>query len=99
MYRIEREVTFRALAEMVRGLPIAVQLAKHYKQTAGVDLQIVRALTGTPGRIRFVAQVDSLDEWNRVQDKIAQDPAFQKLLGEFAPLIEGTKTYDQIWSA
>lgn len=97
MYRIEREITFRTLADMVRGLPIASRIATHYKESAGADLQIARAMTGTPGRIRFFAQLDSLDEWNRVQDKVGQDPAFHKLLSEFGPLIEGTKTYDQIW--
>ena len=99
MYTFVREVSFRSLAEMMRGMPLASQIVKYYKEAAGVDIQIQRALTGSPVCLRYVTQLESLDEWQKVQDKVAQDPAFLKLLGEMGPLVDGSKTNDQIWRA
>ncbi len=97
MYTFVREVSFRSLAEMMRGMPLAGQIVKYYQEAAGVDIQIQRAITGSPVCVRYVTQIESLDEWQKVQDKVAQDPAFHKLLGEMGPLVDGSKTNDQIW--
>lgn len=62
----------------------------------GVDIQIHRALSGSPVCTRFVSHLDSLDEWQRVQPKVGLDPEFHKMLAEMAPLVDGGKTNDQL---
>jgi hypothetical protein len=99
MYTFEREATFKTIADMMRGLPITAQIVKYYKEAAGIDIQVQRALTGSPVCVRFVSQLESLDEWQKVQEKVAQDPAFHKLLGELAPMVDGSRTNDRIWRA
>ncbi|TFY99811.1 hypothetical protein [Ramlibacter rhizophilus] len=99
MYTFIREVSFKTMADMMRGLPVAQRMVKHYKEVGGVDIQIQRALSGSPVCVRFVAQLDSLDEWQRVQSKIATDPEFHKMLGEMGPLVDGGRTNDQLWQS
>jgi len=99
MYTFIREVSFRTIADMMRGLPVAQRIVKHYKEVGGVDVQIHRALSGSPVCVRYVAQLESLDEWQRVQAKIGQDPEFHKMLQEMAPLVDGGKTHDQLWQS
>lgn len=97
MYTFIREVSFKTMADMMRGLPTATRVVKHYKEVSGVDIQIQRALTGSPVCIRYVAQLDSLDKWQAIQNKMAQDAEFHKMLGEMAQFVDGGKTHDQIW--
>ncbi len=92
-----REVTFRSMADAMKGMQVATQVVKFYKEAVGVDLQLQRAISGSPVRLRFVAQLESLDKWQADTAKIAKDPAFHKLLGEMALLVDGTKTHDELW--
>ncbi|WBY03234.1 hypothetical protein PE066_06790 [Ramlibacter tataouinensis] len=97
MYTFVREVTFRTMADMMRGLPVAAEIVKFYKDVAGTEIRVQRALTGSPVCIRYVAELDSLDEWQRIQEQVAQNPVFHKLLAEMGPLVDGSRTHDQIW--
>ena len=99
MYTFVREVAFKTLADMMRGMATATRIVKHYKEVGGVDIQIQRALTGSPVCIRYVTQLDSLDRWQAIQAKIAQDPEFHNMLGEMAQFVDGSKTHDQIWQS
>jgi len=97
MYTFIREATFKTMADAVRGMSVATQIVKYYKDTIGADLQLARPISGSPLRLRFITQLESLDKWQADQTKVVQDPAFHKLLAEFAPLVDGSKTYDEIW--
>jgi len=97
MYTFIREATFKTMVDAMRGAPIAAQIAKHYKEMTGIDVQLMRPISGSPVRLRFIGQIESLDQWQAHQTKMAQDPAFHKLLAEFGPLVDGSKTYDEIW--
>lgn len=99
MYTFVREVSFKTIADMMRGMPVVQRVVKHYKDVSGVEVQVLRPLSGSPVCMRFVAQLDSLDEWQRVQTKIGMDPEFRKMLAEMAPLVDGGKTNDQLWQS
>jgi hypothetical protein len=94
-----REVTFKTIADAMKGMQVAAQVVKFYKESVGVDVQLQRALSGVPTRVRFVAQLESLDKWQADSAKVIQDPAFHRLLAEMAPLVDGTKTVDELWAA
>lgn len=93
-----REVTFRSMADAARGAPLVAQVVKYYKEAVGVDVQVQRAISGSPLRVRYVAQLDSLDKWRADSAKVAQDPAFHKLLGEMVPLVDASRTCDELWA-
>ena len=97
MYTITREVTFKTLSDAVRAMPLVAAITKYYKDKLNVDLRIMRPIGGTPTRLRFVFEMESLDAWQAGQMKAVQDPEYQKVLGEFGPLVDGSKTYDEIW--
>lgn len=94
-----REVAFRSMADALKGMPIAEQVVKFYKESVGVDIQLQRAISGAPTRLRFVAQLESLDKWQADSAKVMQDPAFHRLLGEMAQLVDPSKTNDELWLA
>jgi hypothetical protein len=98
-YIFVRDVTFKSMADAMKGMPVAAQIVKLYKEAVGVEIQMQRPLSGCPVRLRYVAQLDSLDKWQADTAKMAQNPAFHKLLGELAPLVEGTRTQDELWAA
>lgn len=98
-YLFVREVTFKSIADSVKGMQVATQVVKFYKEAVGQDIRLQRALSGAPTRLRFVAQLDSLDRWQADSTKVNQDPAFHRLLGEMAPLVDASKTCDELWVA
>jgi hypothetical protein len=97
MYTFIREITFRTMVDAVRGAPISQSVARLYKEAHGLDVSLMRPIAGSPLRLRFVSQMASMDAWREVQMKAMQDLAMQKLLAEIAPLVDGSKTYDDIW--
>jgi hypothetical protein len=97
MYTFIREVTFKTMADAVRAKPITDLISKYYKDTHKVEMRLMRPIGGSPIRLRFVVEMQSLDAWAAMQTKAIQDPAFQKLLGEIGPTVDGGKTYDEIW--
>lgn len=92
-----REVTFKSMADAMKGMQVATRVVKFYKEAVGTDIQLQRAISGSPVRLRFVAQLDSLDKWQADSAKVTQDPAFHQLLGEMALLVDGTRTNDELW--
>ncbi|HUP09549.1 MAG TPA: hypothetical protein VMU47_20490 [Caldimonas sp.] len=60
-------------------------------------MTLLRPVAGSPLRARFVWQLESMDASRAIQLKSAQDPTFQKPLQEIAPLVDGSKTVDEIW--
>jgi hypothetical protein len=97
MYIVIREATFKNLVEAQRGMPVAANIVKYLKETHKREVRLLRSITGSPLRVRFVSETESLDDWQKIQQKAAQDPAFQKLLAELAPTVDGSKTLDEIW--
>ena len=97
MYTFTREVTFKTMIDAVRGAPVAQAVAQYYQSAHGVTLHLSRPVTGTPTRLRFTYQMESIDASQALTRKAAMDPAFHKLLAEIGPLVDGTKTFDEIW--
>jgi hypothetical protein len=97
MYTFIRESSFKTMIDAVRGMPISLAIAEYYKKEHGVDVTLQRPVTGSPLRIRFISQMESMDAWRALQMKAVRDPAFQKLLAEIGPLVDGGKTFDEIW--
>jgi hypothetical protein len=97
VYTIMRDVSFKTMADGLRAAPIMAQIAKFYKETSGIELQMLRPASGSPTRLRIVCTIESLDSWQDKQARIAQDPAFQKLLNELSQFVDGSKTNDEIW--
>lgn len=85
------------MIDAVRATPVTQTIVKYYKEVHGLDMKLMRPVTGSPARMQFVSQMDSIDASRAMQLKAAQDPTFQKLLAEMAPLVDGSKTYDEIW--
>ncbi len=56
-----------------------------------------RPIAGSPTRLRFVSRMESMDASRALNLKAAQDPVFQKYLAEMALLVDGSKTFDEIW--
>ncbi|HEY0884927.1 MAG TPA: hypothetical protein VGE20_06585 [Ramlibacter sp.] len=94
-----REVIFKSMADAMKGMQVAARVVKFYKEAVGTDIQLQRAISGSPVRLRFVAQLDSLDKWRADSEKVSQDPAFHQLLGEMALLVDGTRTTDELWAS
>jgi hypothetical protein len=92
-----REATFKSMADALKGMQVATRVVKFYKEAVGADIQLQRAISGSPVRLRFVAQLDSLDQWHADSAKVTQDPAFHQLLGGMALLVDGTRTNDELW--
>ena len=82
---------------MIRGIPIAQAIFKYYKDAHGLEMKVLRPVAGSPLRVRFIAQMDSMDAFRSLQLKAGQDSNFQKLLAEIGPLVDGSKTIDEIW--
>jgi hypothetical protein len=97
MYTFIREASFKNMIDVVRGVPITQSIVKYYKDTHGMEIRVLRPIAGSPLRLRFVWQMESMDAARSLQLKAAQDPNFQELLAEFAPLVDGSKTLDEIW--
>ena len=97
MYTFIREVTFKSMADSVRGMPVAAALCKYYKDAHMVDMVMLHAVSGSPNRIRFVAQFASLDAWMVASEQAMKDESFQQLLAEIAPTVDASKTYDEFW--
>lgn len=97
MYTFTREVTFKTMIDALRGAPIAQAFAKYYQDAHGVTLRLSRPVTGAPTRLRFTYEMESIDASQALTRKAAMDPAFHKLLAEIGPLVDGSKTRDEIW--
>jgi len=97
MYTFIREVTFKTMADAVRAAPITVAISKYYKDKHKIDMRLLRPITGSPTRLRFVFETDSIDAWQAINEKASNDPAFHKLLNEIGPTVDGSKTNDEIW--
>jgi len=97
MYTIIREVTFKTIADAVRGMPIAGSFRKYFKDTHNIDIKLMRPVGGYPSHIRFVFELESLDVWVSNNQKFMEDPSYHKLLNEIGPLVDGSKTHDEIW--
>jgi len=78
-------------------VPITQAIARYYKDTHGLQVTLLRPVAGSPLRLRFQWQMESMDAARAIQMKAAQDPNFQKLLAEIAPLVDGSRTVDEIW--
>ena len=98
MYTFIREIGFRTMADGVKAVPIAASIAKYYKDNHDVSMRLMRPIGGAPGRLRFIFELASLDRFQAIQTKVATDTNFHKLLGELAPLIDGSRTNDEIWA-
>jgi hypothetical protein len=81
----------------LRAAPVVAQIVKYYKETIGMELKLLRPLSGSPARLRSVSTLESIDAFQAQQDKARQDPAFHKLLSELSPFVDGSKTCDEIW--
>lgn len=97
MYTFMREITFKTAADAVRGLPTAEAFCQYFAETHGFEMRLLRPVSGSPNRVRFVAQGDSLDAWRAIFAKAMKDPAYHRLLGEIGPTVDGGKTFDEIW--
>lgn len=97
MYTFTREVSFKTMADGLRAAPVVAGLVKYYKEKHGAAMRVMRPVGGSPVRIRFVTEMPSMDAYAAMQIKSAQDPAFQGLLAEMAPLVDGSRTTDDIW--
>lgn len=97
MYTFIREVGYRNMADALRAAPINQAIVKYFKEAHGVDTRVMRAVTGSPIRARFVTQMESMDAYAAMQQKAMQDPGYQKMLAESALLVDGSKTCDEIW--
>lgn len=97
MYTFIREVSFKTMIDAVRSVPITQAIVKYYKEAHHLDMGLLRPIAGAPTRLRFVYQMDSMDASRALNLKAAQDPVFQKYLAEIAPLVDGSKTVDEIW--
>ena len=97
MYTFIREASFKTMIDMIRGIPITQAIFKYYKDTHGLETKVLRPVAGSPLRVRFVSQMESMDAFRSLQLKAGLDPNFQKLLAELAPLVDGSKTIDEIW--
>jgi hypothetical protein len=96
-YTFVRDVTFQNMAASMRAAPVVQQIVKFYKEAVNVDIQVLRPISGAPTRLRFISQLESLDKWQADTAKVMQDPAFHKLLAEMGPLVDGSKTSDELW--
>ena len=97
-YVFVREITFKTLADGARAAPLLSQIVKLYKEALDVEVSVARAISGAPNRVCFVSRVDSLDKWQADAAKIQKDPAFLKVLGEIGPMVDGSKTRDDLWA-
>ena len=97
MYTCIREVMFKTAADTLRAAPVAAAISKYFKDTHKLDMRLMRPVGGSPNRLRFVGEMDSLDAWGAMQAKAVQDPAYQKLLAEIGPTVDGSKTFDEFW--
>ena len=97
MYTFIREVSFKTMIDAVRGVPVTQAIVKYYKEVHHLDMVLLRPIAGSPTRLRFVSQMESMDASRALNLKAAQDPVFQKYLAEIAPLVDGSKTLDEIW--
>lgn len=97
MYTFIREIEFKTMIDAVSGVPVMQAIVAYYKDVHGLELKLLRPVTGSPLRLRFVSQMESMDASRALNMKTLQDPAFQKLLAEIAPLVDGSKTLDEIW--
>lgn len=99
MYTFTREVTFKSMADVMRAVPIVQSIVRYYKESHGLDVRLLWPVSGGPTRLRFVSEVPSMDAQHALQMKAIRDPALQKLLAEMSPMIDGSKTCDEIWQA
>jgi hypothetical protein len=61
-------------------------------------MRLMRPVTWSPLRLRFVIEMASMDAWRSMNVQAIRDPAYQQLLVEIAPMMDGSKTADEVWA-
>ena len=72
MYTFIRELAFKTMGDAVRAASITVAISKYYKDAHKVDMRLMRPIGGSPGRLRFVFEMASLDAFQAMQMKTIQ---------------------------
>ena len=75
----------------------AHEVATYGKGKTGVEFKIEMAGSGNPGRIRWVAQVESMAIHEQVKNKLVGDPKYLDLLEKAADLFIADSSVDEFW--
>jgi len=84
-------------AKFKEAMAWAHEVATYGKGKTGVEYKVEVARSGNYGRIRWVAQVESMAIYGQAMDKMKGDPKYFDLLEKAASLFMPGTTVDEFW--